>query len=138
MQEQRELTAVIKEISDRHWSEQGSPVLLSALAPLIAAKLVDYRVVLAGRTLKAFIKETKGEAGYELVEHPSQRARVGVVPAGVSYEFSTDSSSVKEERGSSKSNREVTLAFLRMLSSLPDADLNNVIIPTSILVKLLK
>lgn len=39
---------------------------------------------------------------------------------------------------SARSNQEATLAFFRALAELPDTDLEKVVIPASVLVKLLK
>jgi len=104
---------------------------------LLEDKVPDFRTALGSRTLKAFIKETEQFGGYKLVEHPIQRARVGVVPAGADYKFPSemDHSSMTIAKGS---HQEATLAFFRALATLPSEDLEKVIIPASVLVKLLK
>lgn len=136
-QDQGGVVAAVKSISGDHWEKHQSPLLLSALAPLLEQKAPGYRAVLAPRTLKAFINETGSAAGYKLFEHPTQQARVGVAPAAAHYEFppqlTTPSSTI-----AARSSQEATLAFFRALATLPEADLEQVVIPVSVLVKLLK
>jgi hypothetical protein len=137
MEDQDKLVTTVKAISERHWAERNSPVLLSALPRILEGELPDYRTKLGFRTLKVFIKETGESGGYKLVEHPTQRARVGVAPAGVDYEFPLESPRPPKTIAA-KSNQDATLAFFRALATLPEADLDNVVIPASVLVKLLK
>jgi hypothetical protein len=137
MEDQNKVATTIKAISDKHWAERNSPVLLSALPPILEKEAPDFRAVLGARTLKAFIQETGVATGYKLVEHTTQRARVGVVPLAVDYAFPSEPAGPVRTI-SVKSNQEATLAFFRALATLPDADLDNVIIPASVMVKLLK
>lgn len=136
-QDHDRIVNAVKEISDAHWEEKQSPLLLSALAPRLEAKAPGYRAALAPRTLKAFINDTGSVAGYKLFVHPTQQARVGVAPAEADYQFppelTTPSSAI-----AAKSSQEATLAFFRALATLPEADLGQLVIPVSVLVKLLK
>lgn len=90
MEDQRNLVTAVKTITENHWTERNSPVLLSALPQLLEGEAPDFRAVLGSRTLKAFIKETGESAGYKLVEHPTQRARVGVAPTAAEYKFPSE------------------------------------------------
>lgn len=137
MEDQRNLVTAVKTITENHWRERNSPVLLSALPRLLEGEAPDFRAVLGSRTLKAFIKETGESAGYKLVEHPTQRARVGVAPAAAEYNFPSEPAHPSMTIAA-RSNQEATLAFFRALAALPDADLEKVVIPASVLVKLLK
>jgi hypothetical protein len=133
----KRVAEAVSEISQAHWDEQNSPLLLSALPPILERKTSEYRTVLGPRTLKAFIKETGEVAGYKLVEHPTQPARVGVVPAAAHYEFPLEPAAPPKTT-TARSNQEATLAFFRALATLPDDDLEKVVIPVSVFVKLLK
>lgn len=134
-QEDQKLAARVKEISEKYWRERTSPVLLSALPKILETEDPNYRAVLGTRTLKVFIKETGEATGYRLVEHPTQRARVGVAPTAANYVFPLE---LEPKTVATKSHREATLAFFRALATLPDAEFDKVVIPTSVLVKLLK
>lgn len=135
IEDQNKLVAALKSISEKYWAERNLPALLSALPRMLESEIPDYRTVLGLRTLKAFIKETEA-AGYKLVEHPVQRARVGIAPAAAAYEYPLESPLSKTIP--SKSNQGATLAFFRALATLPEAELDKVVIPASVLVKLLK
>jgi hypothetical protein len=137
MVDDNKLVAIIKAISEKHWAESSTPVLLSTLPPMLEVEVPDYRTILGARSLKAFIQQTEETKGYKLVEHPTQRARVGVTPAEVEYKFSPDPTALLKTNAA-KSNQEITLAFFRALATLPNADLDKVVIPASVLVKLLK
>lgn len=137
LDDQNKLVTTIKDLSERHWAEKKSPVLLSALPKLLEGEVPDYRSVLGSRTLKAFIKETEEATGYKLIEHPTQHMRVAVAPAAVDYQFPLDPSPLPKTIAS-KNSQDVTLAFFRALATLPDTDLDKVTIPVSVLVKLLK
>lgn len=137
MEDQNTLVTALKEISDKYWAENNAPLLLSALPRMIEGKVPNYRSVLGSRTLKVFINETAEVGGYKLLEHPTQRVRVGVAPAAAQYEFPQEAPRPPRTIAV-KSNQEATLAFFRALATLPDADLDKVVIPGSVLVKLLK
>lgn len=137
MENQSELVTAIKAISEDYWRSQNSPILLSALPLMLEKSNPNYRAVLGDRTLKAFVRETENTESYKLVEHPIQRARVGVVPAEANYEFPQGVPSPPTVI-TAKNSQEVTLAFFRALATLPEDDLDKVVIPVSVLVKLLK
>jgi hypothetical protein len=137
MEELKNLQAAILEIATSYWQGRNWPVLLSNMPPLLEAKVPGYKDIIAPRNLKTFIKETADAAGYRLVEHPSQRARLGVIPSGINFEFPSD------EEGEShipapRKNEEIVLSFLRALSTLPNSELEKVVIPASVLARLLK
>jgi hypothetical protein len=133
---QQELVDALKALVDKHWAEKNLPVMLSAVPKLLADSLPTYRTILGGKSIKSFIQETQQEAGYSLVEHPSLRAKVAVAPVGVGFAFSVDDTR-KGDR-TRHSPRETTLAFLAVLSELPCADQDKVVIPASVIAKLLK
>lgn len=137
MDDQTKVVTAIKTIVDGRWQELKLPVLLSSLPKILERECPDFRGILGHRTLKAFIKETEVIGGYAIAEHPTQRARVGVAPTVAAYAFPVNTSA-PTKMSTPKSNRETTLAFLRALDSLPGPDLDNVVIPVSVLVKLLK
>ncbi len=132
---EQELINALKAMVDQQWSAQKLPVMLSAVPRVLAGSLPEFRSVLAGKSLKMFIKETQQIGGYSLVEHPSLRAKVGVAPAGVGFEFSEHSA--PRPSNERNSTRETTLAFLAVLSQLPSAEQDKVVIPASVIAKLL-
>lgn len=139
--DQEALKIAIKNVADEHWGKNQQPILLSAVGPILmkTAGDVDYRTLLDGKSLKVFIKDTGGEQGYRLVEHPTQGAKVALAPLDSKFEFVdvvTDKSQKKSDASRRGGNKVV--ALLEILSALPEEELAQVSIPVSALVKLLK
>lgn len=135
MNAEEKLISALRTIAIQAWEKQHEPLLLSALPRLLEAECPDYRDALGNRSFKKFIKATEAVGGYELIEHPSVRAKVAIAPAEKNYEFPAPEPSPHAHKTSS---RETTLEFLRALAELPEADQDKLMIPTSVLTKLLK
>lgn len=116
------------------------PYLLSFAGPDMAKASIDYRAILDGERLKAFVERTAGEGGYQIVKHPYQKAKVGLVPNGVNFQFKDTNQGIVSPRSAHHMpGRGATLLnFLDVLSELPAEDLDGVVIPTRTLVKLAK
>lgn len=128
------LEDIIQSVTHEYWHENQKPLLLSGLPKMLAKECPDLQTHLKGQRLKDFISETAAQGRYKLVVHPLQKAKIGVVPFDIEYNFSDASDlSVKVRNVQS-----VTLAFLRVLESLPEHEADKVVIPTSVLIKLLK
>lgn len=148
MADEHDLTAVLKDISVEHWNTRKSPILLSQLPGKLEPLVPGYKDLLAGKSLKAFALESGASAGFKLVEHPIQRAKLGLVPFDVEFEFPKDDQSKEGDTSAGFSrhgstdrtlrNEEPVLALLRALRWLPEEELEKVVIPVSALVKLLK
>ncbi|KGR93963.1 hypothetical protein [Burkholderia sp. ABCPW 111] len=138
MEEEKRLEEAILKVSKDAWSLRNEPALLSDMPPLLTKAIPNYKAILGTRNLKAFIKSTGSNAGYKLVEHPTQRARVGVAPETANFEYAQDEAKPTVSPGARKANEEVVIAFLRALANLPNADLDKVVLPASVLAKLLK
>lgn len=128
----------LTEKANASWRDQ-KPYLLSFATPDMLDAQIDYKAILGGERLKAFVERTATEGGYRLVKHPHQRAKVGIVPDGVVFEFDD---AVQEETVPTRmvpgeqAQGSVLLNFLSALSSLPEEDLNGIVISTRVLVKL--
>lgn len=139
MADEQQLRAALKSISDEHWNAHGAPILLSNLPPMLEKIAAGYKEGLGVRSLKAFIKEVGAEAGFRLIEHPTQRAKLAVAPVSAEYEFPMEEPQSTRSPGRNSSNsQEPVLVLLRALASLPPEELEKVVIPISTLVKLLK
>jgi hypothetical protein len=141
MMDQDALKIAIKTIADKYWETNQQPILLSEVGPILMKEAggVDYRTLLDGKSLKVFIRDTGGEHGYRLVEHPTQGAKVALAPLSSKFEFTviaTEKLPKKSDairRGGNK-----VAALLEILSALPEEELAKISIPVSALVKLLK
>lgn len=137
-----DLNAFLREKAAERWAAEQQPYLLSSVAPDLKARGQDYRSALGEERLKAFVKRM-GETGeFRVVEHPRQKAKVGIVPVGEDFEFSEEGDRLPNGPGVAArafpSSRERTvLDFLRILGHLPDPLLEEVSIPTKVLARLL-
>lgn len=128
----KQLSDAIKIITERHWASKKQPTLLSALPELLNKQLgEDFRNALDGGNLKTFIQSESPQSGYKLVEHPNQRAKIGVLPADEFFDFvptfntSTNISTVDAQ------------AFIRVLSALSEEERKAMTLPATLVVKLL-
>ena len=138
---QDELKSSLKSIAGKRWERDQKPVLLSEVGPILAeeAGAMDYRTLLNGKSLKAFIKETGDDSGYRLVEHPTQVAKVGLLPLDAKFYFAANATEQLPKKSDAFRKRENrAVALLEILASLPEEDLTQISIPISIFVKLLK
>lgn len=148
MTDGRDLTTALKDLAADYWNARQEPILLSQLPERLEARIPGYKDLLGGKSLKAFALAAGAPAGFKLVEHHSQRAKLGLVPADVEFEFPKDAevaespaSAASPRQGSAGRpvrNEEPVLTILRALRTLPPEELEKVVIPVSTLVKLLK
>jgi len=129
----------LKDKANAAWMSQ-KPYFLSSAPPAMVEAQIDYKTILNGERLKAFAERTAGEGRYHVVKHPHQRAKVGVVPSGVEFEFED---TVQEETTTpprpihrESAQGAALLSFLDALSVLPAEDVDGVVIPTRVLVRL--
>ena len=71
-----------------------------------------------------------------------QKEKIGLIPKGVIYEYNTEKQTKKKDTHSelkqtSENRKKITMAFISMLGDLPAEDADKIIIPTSVLSKLL-
>ena len=120
------------------WQE-GRPYLLSFASLDLAIVGVDYRDILDGEKLKAFVERTASEGRYQLVQHPQQKAKIGIVPYGADFRFESEegeSAETREARRGELNGAHILVNFLDALSKLSTEDIDGVVIPTRVLVKL--
>jgi len=127
------------------WAESRQPYLLARFSPDLLKEGVDYRTVLGERRLKDFLMGVPGRI--KVVFHPSQRAKIGLVPVGQEFEFPSETSSAQvsvtglphsSDRFRGSQRRHIVSQFLQLLSELDEAETTKVEIPTSILTKLMR
>jgi hypothetical protein len=120
------------------WQLEARPLLLSSIPPELNRIGMNYKDILSGVPLKKFIKENAISGGYRLVEHKTQKAKIGIVPDDVNFDFESDVATQGKENSLSTSNgdmEKIAIAFLRAISTLPQEDIDQLVIPTRILAK---
>lgn len=125
------------------WDEHATAYLLARLSPELREQGIDYKGVIGPQTLKEFVSGATDKL--RVVLHPDQRSKIGIVPAGVAFEFplTTSEESPREPVISSpprqsprSSARHTVMAFLDLVGKLDPAEAERVQIPTDILAKL--
>lgn len=134
----------------RTWEQRREPYLLSFVATDLKDIGVDYQSVLLGEKLKAFVARTQGKTTYRVVQHPTQRAKVGLIPFDAHFDFQSEPKDSLETAGSQAdtahdpdersrpSRADTIVGFLRLLGQLPANELHSINIPVSALARLLK
>ena len=133
------LNSTLKELAESHWEAFQKPLLLSNLVPLLKAKEVDYKETIQDTSLKQFIKSTGKEHGYKLNEHPTQKEKIGVIPSCQDFTYDDTTKRPRAIKPDDRKKREETLiSFFKILSTLPETDIEKVNIPASVIIKILK
>lgn len=129
-----DLSDALRQIAENYWADHSRPHLLSALPRELSTRLgSDYKTLIGDESLKTFISRTGETSGYRLVEHPTQRAKLGIVPAGVDYTFETAEASSPAAGAS----REDVQAFARVLLSLSADERKSLTLPAEVVARLL-
>lgn len=121
--------------------EDSRPYLLSFTGPDFHDAGIDYQTALCGERLKAFVERTEGENSYRVVKHPTQSAKIGLVPWGVDFQFEdagAPASRTRDRQDRPMIRGSILVEFLNALSILPESDLDGMVIPARVLVKLAK
>lgn len=128
-----QLKAALRDIVVRDWEKYQQPVYLSSLPKLLSNGFgIDYKLVLGDSSLKQFVEESPVDAGYRLVKHPKQRAKLGIVPANVNYDFPEDFADSIPDFTSQDVD-----AFVKIMRSLSGDELSRISLPATLVIKLL-
>ncbi len=128
------LNEIIKDIAAQYWNSFQRPILLSQLPKEINKRLgSDYKLLLGTQNLKEFIGNQQAKEGYCLVEHPQQRAKIGIVPDGIKYDF-IEAGESQESPSFSKQDVE---GFMKILRSLNSSELSRMSLPAELVIRLL-
>ena len=138
MADQNNLIEFLKWKTSEEWELRQQPYLLSLVPTEFPEPESVYREILDGERLKAFVKRTAQDAGYTVVEHPRQKAKVGLVPSNSHFKWADEPHSKIE----SASNMTVVQtptsfqSFLHSLAALSDNELDGMNIPLKTILKL--
>jgi hypothetical protein len=102
---------------------------------------VEYKKIIEPQTLKQFVNTI---SDVRLVVHPTQKAKIGIVPANANFSFEngvSDTGKTDSDQRSTKSQKQanpkfILIQFLQMLSKLDDETLNEVHIPVRVLARI--
>lgn len=134
-----DLVDKITELARAHWAETSEALLLSKLGPLLAETYADYKSTLSGQSLRNFIRDEAPDL--MIAQHSLQYAKVGVHPSDKSFSYDTEVVEEKAEPTQAdklKESRRAFYKFIEAISDFPAEDINDVQIPTSVIVRLLE
>jgi hypothetical protein len=130
----------IRQRAQESWEERRTPYYLSFVATDLKRLGVDYRELVAPLRLSQWA--TANEVPDTLlVSHPTQRARIGFVPASSGFSFDdADQQSSEGKAGSERrsGHGRTLVQFVQSLSHLPDTAVEGFSIPAKTLIALLK
>jgi hypothetical protein len=136
------ISSIAKGVQDT-WRDAKRPFLISNVPRLL--EHTDFRTVLGEESIKSFIKRTRNEGGYDIVEDSNHRARIGIVPAGEAYAFPPLPSHRADGRGDGLRQQgqtagkgETMMNFLALIGELTEEEQRSVVIPVNIIAKLLQ
>ena len=135
-----DLATFLAKRATEEWNSGKNPYLLSKVHPELKENLVDYREIIdQDTTLKQFAASIPNLV--KLVQHPEQRAKVGVVPPDVDFSFMPQSEMeppdaaqrTRTQRGRNVPHR--TVQLLDLLAQLDDEDISKIEFPLSVLIR---
>ncbi|MDY1548549.1 hypothetical protein [Luteibacter sahnii] len=134
------MVSALSALAQKQWDLRKRPLLLSDVPRLLAVDYPDINreQVLGDMSLKKFVKETAESSSYKVIEHPNQKPKVGILPPSASYKFPADVQEHHVSLERSGERERMVLDFIKLLGDLPAGELEKVVIPASVLVKLLK
>lgn len=131
------------------WEEKKEPYLLSSVGvDLKKEKGKNIKEELNGEKLKSWIINNKDSILVEVIEHPLIKEKIGIIPKGEVFNYTSESErkinkknniSVKSRLCNKKENENLMKLkdFLNMVSVLSEKDLDKVIIPSSVILKIM-
>lgn len=138
------LLETVEDLTKRKWEKDSQPLLLSHMGTELASKDIDYKSILGDTPIGKFISDKSKQI--KVIKHPTQHAKIGVIPSDENYEFSTpqetqDAEHTETEKGKAqdlKRSRRAFYNFISEVSRLPSEDIDSIVIPTRVVVKLLE
>lgn len=142
--QEKSISSAIKDLVRQKWGIDHAPYLLSNLGTDLKSKGFDYKSIINGIKLIDFIKSDLTSV-VKIVQHPNQKTKIGLVPVGQDYDFSTEIAEKKplivpqhtsHQPRRPRNARHVVMNFLEALADLEPEDLDKVHIPVSVLARL--
>lgn len=131
---ENELIDLIKTKVQEKWDKNKEPYLLSSVGSDYKGT-VPLKKALNGKRLKEWAILNQDNLKIDISIHPTQKEKIGLIPQNERYDYPGE---IKEVTQKIKKNKKaITLEFLGMLGELSEEEADKIIIPTSILTKLL-
>src|SRR3954465_3399208 len=99
-----DLSNFLAKKAEERWTVEQQPYFLSSVAPELKANGRDYRSAIGEEKLKAFAKRIGSSSGFKVVEHPTQKSKIGIVPVNSNFAFEESDQSKHQQSDLSASN----------------------------------
>jgi len=132
---------------EQNWESNKYPLLLSVIGSELSVLKSGYIDLFAPMKFREFLSTNSADR-FEIVQHPRQKAKVGLIPCSKEFAFPIERET--SESGDSKDHRSnrsdgkrmpgkyIVQNFLDLLSRLEPEDISKVNIPIDVIAKLMK
>lgn len=127
------LIQLIQDKVSETWKKNKQPYLLSSVGSDFK-NTTELKEALNGKRLKEWTILNKDKINVEICTHPTQVEKIGLIPKNETYDYTIEK---KITATPNKSRRLATINFLLALGELSPEDADKVVIPSSVLSKLL-
>ena len=134
-----DLLGKILPLVQEHWAEHQRPLMLSQIGNWLRDNGIDYRALLDGGSIAQYLREHEDKV--TVVQHSRQHAKIGAVPAGENYSFEESEGTVRAQEEYPPDlihSRRAFYHFVKAISALPAEDMERIVIPTRVIVRLLE
>lgn len=134
-----DLSAKIIKLTQTCWDANAEPLLLSKLGPALKNDGFEYKSILSGQGLGSFISNEVNDL--KIVKHPSQYAKIGVLPTVAEYSYEDCKAPATNEptdQDQLRKNRRAFYNFIEAISNLPPEEIEGVNIPARVIVRLIE
>jgi len=134
-----ELARQITSRASAFFAKMGRPYLLSRIPTDLAADGLRYKEIVGAQTLKSFVE---GLSGLRIVVHPTQKAKIGVIPAGAAFSYEADGEAAVAAGPPALVRKRRTpppdalTSLLQALAHLEPEELDTVHIPVRVMIRL--
>jgi hypothetical protein len=130
--------AFLRERAQQTWDQRGIPYYLSMVATDLKRQNIDYHTFTGALRLVQWVTNEE-IPDTKLVMHPTIKAKVGLLPASVDYDFSREPPSEFALAPRSTGRRgQALIKFVESLSVMPEDAAVNFEVPAKVLIALLK
>ena len=125
------------------WQAIKQPFFLSNIAPALKVENLSYREYIGEERLKSAMIRLSETYSFKVIEHPTKRAKIGLIPKYADFNFVSDTSAVTDtakmqDDALSQGATEAASEFLNALARLPPDLLDGISIPATTLARLLQ
>jgi len=132
-----DLETFLSRKAQEEWSKNSQPYFLALVQPELKKMDKDYKEAIPDQRLNEFVDQAKS---LKLVRHPTQFAKVGIIPSDKEFSFSDDKRTPEPPivpMNKRVASEAALVQFVDAISRMPKEDLVEFKVPATLLVSLL-